>query len=73
MGEIPLQVKQYPANFVIIPKPGESIDSLMLRFKRKTKYSKVIIKAVECMHFIKPSDKKRAKRNRSKFLNKFNV
>jgi ribosomal protein S21 len=65
--------KQYPSNFTIIARPGESIDSLLLRFKKKTKTSRVIINAVEKMSFKKLSVKKREKRNKSIFLQKLNT
>ncbi len=60
--------KQYPSNFTIIARPGESIDSLLLRFKKKTKISKVLVYAIDKMFFKKPSVKKREKRNKSKFF-----
>jgi ribosomal protein S21 len=68
-----LDQKQYSSNFTIIARPGESIDSLLLRFKKKTKTSRVIINAVEKMSFKKPSIKKREKRNKSIFLQKLNT
>ena len=59
-------------NFVLIRKPNEDFEVFMGKFKRKTKTSKVLVKAVECMTFTKPSVKKREKRNRNKFFKKLN-
>lgn len=60
-------IKKSP-NFSLIRKPNEDIDSFITRFKRKTKSSKVLVKAVEKMFFVRPAEKKRQKRNKSKFF-----
>ncbi len=55
-------------NFIIKKRNNESFDSMMQRFKRKTKSSKVLVYAVEKMFFIRPAEKARQKRLKNKFF-----
>ncbi len=58
-------------NFVITKRNNESFENLMSRFKRKTKSSKVLVKSVEKMFFIRPAEKQRQKRLRNKYFKQF--
>ncbi len=54
-------IKKSP-NFVIIKRNNESFESLMNRFKRKTKSSRILVDCVEKMFFVRPSEKKKKKK-----------
>jgi small subunit ribosomal protein S21 len=62
-----MTAKAHRVNFSVLPRfPGEDVEQMLKRFKRKTKHSGLIVELRKREYFVRPGELKRQKMRRKK-------